>query len=108
MSIPENYRKITLLSSRGKLFDSILNNRLCFCKDVLQTGDPLQNGFKCGTQTTDNLFILNGIIEKYEAMKRPIYTCFVDFKSAFDFIIRHVLLFKLITHGFGGRFFKIF
>ena len=36
MSIPENYRKITPLSSPGKLFDSILNNRLCFSKDVLQ------------------------------------------------------------------------
>ena len=32
MALPDNYRKITLLSSLGKLFDSVLNNRLCFCK----------------------------------------------------------------------------
>ena len=31
MCSPENYRKITLLSSLGKLFDTIRNNRICFC-----------------------------------------------------------------------------
>lgn len=70
-------------------------------------GDPMQSGFKSGTQSTDNLFILNGIIEKYHALKRPLYTCFVDFKSAFDFVNRHALLFKLITRGFGGKMFGI-
>ena len=30
MHCPENYRKITLLSSLGKIFESVLNNRLCF------------------------------------------------------------------------------
>ena len=44
MSLPDNYREITLLSSLGKLLDSVLNNRLCFCKDALQDGNPWQNG----------------------------------------------------------------
>ena len=109
MTMPDNYRKITPLSSLGKLFDSILNNRLCFCKEVLQSENPWQNGFKRGTQSTDNLFILNGVVEKYQAQKRPVYMCFVDFKSAFDYINRHVLLFKLISEGYAynGRFLKI-
>ena len=64
----------------GKLFDSILNNRLCFCKEVLQSENPWQNGFKHGTQSTDNLLILNGVVEKYQAQKCPAYMCFVDFK----------------------------
>ena len=108
MSQPDNYRKITLLSSLGKLFDSVLNNRLCFCKDALQKdGNPWQNGFKQGTQSTDNLFILNGIIEKYQALNLPVYTCFADFKSAFDYVNRHALLFKLTSRGYSGNFFRI-
>ena len=101
MTMPENYRKITLLSSLGKLFDSILNNRSCFCKEVLQSENPWQYGFKRGTKSTDNLFILNGVVENYQAQKRPVYMCFVDFKSAFDYIIRHALLFKLISQGYN-------
>ena len=33
--------------------------------------------------------------------------CFVDFKSAFDYINRHALLFKLISQGYNGKFLKI-
>ena len=72
-SEPKNYRKITLLSSLGKLFESVLNNRFCFIKEALKLENPLQNRLKMGSQSTDNLFILNSILEKYEANKRPLY-----------------------------------
>lgn len=43
-SLPENYRKISLLSSMSKVLEYILNNRLTSFKDVLKTHDPMQNG----------------------------------------------------------------
>ena len=107
MRCPENYRKITLLSSLGKIFESVLNNLLCFCKEALRLNNPWQNSFKQGSRTTDNLFIFNVILDKYKALKRPLYVCYVDFKSAFHYINRHALLFKLMTQGFTGKIFTI-
>lgn len=107
MKDPANYRKITLLTSIGKLFERILNNRLQYCQEALKLGDPMQNGFIKDARTTDNVFILNGIVEKYTALKKPVYMCFVDFKSAFDNVNRKALLFKLLNKGIGGKTFQI-
>ena len=69
----ENYRKISLVLSLGKIFDSVLNNRLCFCREAFGLNNPWQNGFKQGSRTTDNLFLFNAILDKYKALKRPLY-----------------------------------
>ena len=106
-SMPENYRKVTLLSSISKTFENVLNNRLSFCRESLQLEDPFQNGFKKDTPVTDNIFILNGIIEKYKACKKTLYICFVDFKSAFDVIDRQALLYKLQKQDIKGNFYRI-
>ena len=90
-AVPENYRKITVAPAIGKIFDGILNNRLQFAMECLGTGDPLQNGLKPGASAIDNIFILNGIIDKCNANGRPLYTCVVDFRSAFDLINRSAL-----------------
>ena len=97
---PDNYRKITLLSSLGELFDFILNNRFCFCKRRLKLIIPW---FKQGSRTTDKLFMIKAIIDKYHALKRPVFLCYLDFKSVFDYINRHGLLFKLMTQGFTAK-----
>ena len=107
MRCPENYRKITLLSSLCKFFDSVLNNRLCFCNEALRLHNPWQNSFKPGSCTTDNLFIFNAIIDKYQATKKPLYVIYVDFKSSFGYVNRHALLFKLLTQGFTGKMFSL-
>ena len=104
---PENYRKITVLPAIGKVFDSILNTRLCFVKDALQSHDPLQFGFKHGHGSTDNAFILNSIIDTNSSRKKPTYVCYVDLKSAFDTVIRAALLFKLRRQGVKGKFFCV-
>ena len=100
---PDNYRKITVLNSLGKLFDTVLNTRLKYMQQSCDEEDPFQNGFNDGHCTIDNVFILNGIIEKQEALKRPLYICYVDFKSAFDYVNRHALLYKLLNRGVEGK-----
>ena len=103
-TLSDNYRTIAITPTIGKLFDGILNNRLQFAKGCLSLDDPFQKGFKPKSIATDNIFILNGITGKCKAKGRPLYTCFVDFKSAFDLINRSVLLFKLMDTGCTGNF----
>ena len=53
---PENYRPITLLSCVGKLFTSIINNRLTNYADNYDIITDSQTGFRHGFSTLDNLF----------------------------------------------------
>ena len=55
----------------------------------------------------DNIFILNGIIDKCKEIGRPLFACFVDFKSAFDLINRSALLYKLMNQGSNGKFLAV-
>ena len=100
---PENYRRITILPLLGKLFETIVNVRLNFVKEALTLQDPFNGGFKKGSMTADNLFVLSGCIQKAEALKQPLYVCFVDFKRAFDTISRDMMFYKLICRGFDGK-----
>ena len=77
-NVPDNYRKVTVMPCIGKLFESVLNNRLSFKKDVCNDNDPFQAGFKSNSRTTDNIFILCAIIDKQRCPSKPLYTCFVD------------------------------
>ena len=45
--------------------------------------DEMQFGFMPGRGTTDVIFILRQIQEKYMAAKKPPYHAFVDLKKAF-------------------------
>ena len=103
-AVPDNYRKLTVTPAISKIFDGILNNRLQFAKECLGTGNPLQNAFKPGASEIDNIFILNGVIDKCKANGRSLYTCVVDFRSAFDLVNRSVLLFKVMDKGYTAKF----
>ena len=56
--VPDNYRKITVMSGIEKLFESILNSILSFKNEVCNDYVPYQTGFKSNLRTTDNMFIL--------------------------------------------------
>ena len=105
--VPDNYRKITVMPCIGKLFDSILNNRLSFKNEVCNDNDPYQAGFKTNSRTTDNIFILCAIIDKQRCLSKPLYTCFVDFTKAFDYIDRTALYYKLLNRGIDGNVLNI-
>ncbi len=57
-------------------------------------------------RTTDQLFILQTLIEQSKAKKKPLYCCFVDFKRAFDTMSREMLWQVLAGLEVEGRFLR--
>ena len=105
---PDNYRGISLMSCLGKLFLSIINNRITeFVSDenILSSG---QLGFWKLNRTSDPHIILNNICQKYcHRRGKKVYGCFVDFSKAFDSVPRDILMSKLESVGINGRVLEI-
>ena len=104
---PDHYRKITVMVAVGKVFEAVLLNRLEFKNEALNHDDTYQFGFKKNCRTTDNLFLLQSIIEKQKFKKQPLYVCFVDFTKAFDYVNRQALFYKLLKRGVQGNFCQV-
>lgn len=107
LSIVDNYRGITLLSTLGKLFTRILNNRLCFWSDCYNVLIDVQMGFRHGFSTVDNMFVLRALIDTLMSQKKKLYCAFVDFRKAFDYVNRDCLWYKLLKNGIRGPMFDI-
>ena len=95
--LPQNYRPITILSCLGKLFTSVINNRLKKYDEMSNVIEPCQAGFRKNHSTADNIFIL------VKAKKSKLFGCFVDFKQAFDTVWRNGLWHKLNEHDINGK-----
>ena len=91
----------------GKLFESILNNRLSYKNEVCNDNDPSQACFKNNSRTTDNIFILCAIIDKQRCLSKPLYTYIVNFTKAFDYIARTALYYKLLNRGIDGNLLNV-
>jgi hypothetical protein len=106
-SDPNNYRGITLLSVLGKLFTRVLNNRLNDWAENYNVYIESQAGFRKNMGTIDNVFILDGIISHCFNNGERLYCAFVDFRKAFDFVVRDILWYKLIKYGVRGKLLKL-
>ena len=106
-NIPNNYRGVSLLSINGKVFVRILDKRLSKWSEDNEHIVEEQAGFRQGYSTTDNMFVLYGIIQRY-LLKRSgkLYVCFVDFQKAFDKINRNTWN-VLRKAGIGGKMLHI-
>ena len=105
--LPENYRQITILSCFGKLFTSIINNRLNKFAENHNIITSSQAGFRKQHSTTDNIFIIKSLIDIVRSGKKKLYCCFVDFKQAFDTVWRDGLWSKLVQYRINGKCFKV-
>ena len=104
---PDNYRAIIIGSCLGKLFSTILLRRLIEFRQIACPDQPNQLGFCTGSQTSDHILVLKTILDKYvKKSKARVYSCFVDYKKAFDSVCRQALLHKVCQLGIGGNFFK--
>ena len=103
----DNYRGITLLSVLGKIFTRVLNNRLTKWAEDYGIYVEAQGGFRQGRGTTDNIFILYNIINTSINSGKTLYTAFIDFSKAFDYVVRDNLWYKLLKLGVNGKMLNI-
>ena len=103
----DNYRAIAVGSCLGKLFSSLLLNRMIQFRKVRCPDFPNQLGFCAGAQCSDHILTLKTLIDKYTSNKGGrLFACFVDYRKAFDSVCREALLYKLSQLGFEGNFFN--
>ena len=105
--LPQNYRGITICNSIGKVFNSILNNRLD--KFLVENNIIHENqiGFSKKSRTSDHIFVLKCILEMYlKTDTKKLFVCFVDFHKAFDTVIHPGIRYKLIRNGINGLFYR--
>jgi hypothetical protein len=73
-----NYRGICVSSCLGKLFTSLLQNRLTNFLEKQNLLSVNQGGFREGYRTSDHIYILKTLINKYlNKCKKNLYVCFV-------------------------------
>ena len=82
-----NYRGIKLLSHTMKLWERIIDQRL---RDIVTISDG-QFCFKSGVGTTDAIFVIRTLCEKYREGNKPLDMVFVDLEKAYDTVPREVL-----------------
>ena len=104
---PSNYRGITISSCVGKLFNSILNNRLSNFLNVNGILCDEQIGFRKGHRPADHMLIVKSLIEKYKKQRKKLFLCFIDFKKAYDSVWHAGLLHKLRGIGLSQKFFSV-
>ena len=85
---PGNYRGISITSSLGKLFTSILNRRLMEWNLTENVITDAQYGFQLGRSTIDAIFALQSLISQKLNNKQRLYCCFIDYQKAFDTVNR--------------------
>ena len=95
----DNYRGITIMCTIGKLLSSILRERLSNVIERENLLGEIQNGFRAGRSTEDNLLILRHVIEKSKEKGEKCFLSFIDLRKAYDRVWREGLWEKLENLG---------
>ena len=106
-SDPDNYRGLAIGSNIGKLYTKCLNDKIKKFTDKHHIISPHQFGFREDYRCTDAIFSLRSMTSYYKNLKKPVYSCFVDFSKAFDSVDRSALMYKLGTVGIKGDMLKL-
>ena len=96
---PENYRPISLLNSLMKIYEGMIRSRLTKFLEEKNVFSPYQAAYRKNRSIFDHFFVLHEIFLEYRFFKigprgrrtkRPLYFCFLDFRKAFDTVIRNI------------------
>ena len=65
--------------------------------------DKYNNRFKSGSHTSDNLSILNGLVDRQLSLGMDLYVCFVYFSQAFYKICRWIPFSQISENAWKGN-----
>ena len=82
-----NYRGIKLMSHTMKVWERIIEARLTDSVEI----NKQQYGFMPGKGTTDSMFALRMLMEKYREGQRELHCVFVDLEKTYDKVPREEL-----------------
>ena len=58
-----------------------------------------QKGFRVCRSCIDHIFVMCTVLRNRKMLGKETFLCFIDYKKAFDFIDRNLLLYKLTNIG---------
>ena len=90
-----SYRGIKLLDQVMKVFERVIEAKVRSRVKI----DDMQLGFRPGRGTTDAIFVVRQVQERYLAKKKELWMGFVDLEKAFDRVPREVLWWALRRLG---------
>ena len=79
----------------------IIGYKINFQKNIVLSS--VQAGFRKDHRTSDHIFTLSGLINKYMKKGKCLHTCFIDLQKSYDSIRRDSLKHKLEQLGIKGN-----
>ena len=101
----QNYRTISLISHPSKVMLKVLLNRLRPQAEKIIAEE--QAGFRPGRSTTEQIFNLRILCERYLQHQQDLYHVFVDFKKAFDRVWHEALWATLKFYNINSNLIKV-
>ena len=99
----DNFRGNTILPIIEKILKIVVCRRFAFVNEAFNETDRYNGGFLCGSRTSDNISVMDGLIGRQLTLGKSFLVCFVGFSTAFDGINRNMLFYKLSKNGWTGR-----
>ena len=102
-TVHDDYRGIAVGAAMGRLYSSVINNRLDAWAEETGRRAAGQFGFRQKRSTIDAAFVLRHTIEMRKHEGKPLFCAFIDFKKAYDSIDRQLLWKCLAGMGVHGE-----
>ena len=101
MQLCQNYRTISLISHPSKVMLKI--NLNTFQPQAEEINAEEQAGFRTGRSTTEQIYNLRILCEKYLQHQQNLYHIFTDFKKAFDRVWHEALLATMTKYNINAN-----